>query len=61
MHKSNLIVKAAPPSDITSDVMEHLDLTTNFKGISVNLDAIYGIPNTSVMQFCSELVRSSGR
>ena len=55
MHKSNLIVKAAPPSDTTSDVMEHLDLTTNFKGISVNLYVIYCIPNTSVMQFCSEL------
>ena len=56
MHKSNLIVKAAPPSDNTSDVIEHLDLTTNFKGISVNLYVIYRIPNTSVMQFCSELV-----
>ena len=55
MHKSNLIVKAAPPSDTTSDVMEHLDLTTNFKGISVNLYVIYCIPKTSVMQFCSEL------
>ena len=56
MHKSNLIVKAAPPSDTASDVMGHLDLTTNFKGISVNLYVIYHIPNTSVMQFCSELV-----
>ena len=55
VHKSNLIVKAAPPSDTTSDVMEHLDLTTNFKGISVNLYVIYCIPNTSVIQFCSEL------
>ena len=55
MHKSNLIVKAAPPSHTTSDVIEHLDLTTNFKGISVNLYVIYCIPNTSVMQFCSEL------
>ena len=55
VHKSNLIVKAAPPSDTTSDVMEHLDLTTNFKGISVNLYVIYRIPNTSVIQFCSEL------
>ena len=35
--------------------MEHLDLTTNFKGISVNLYVIYRIPNTSVVQFCSEL------
>ena len=55
VHKSNLIVKAAPPSDTTSDVTEHLDLTTNFKGISVNLYVIYCIPNTSVLQFCSEL------
>ena len=35
--------------------MENLDLTTNFKGISVNLYVIYHIPNTSVMQFCREL------
>ena len=60
VHKSNLIVKAAPPSDTTSDVMEHLDLTTNFKGISVNLYVIYHIPNTSVMQFCSNIVHDRG-
>ena len=35
--------------------MEYMELTTNFKGIVCSICIIYHIPNTSVIQFCSEL------
>ena len=35
--------------------MEYMELTTNFKGIVCNIYIIYYIPNTSVIQFSSEL------
>ena len=32
-----------------------MELTTNFKGIVCNINIVYHIPNTSVIQFCSTL------
>ena len=55
INKSNLSVKVAPPTTNISEVMEHLNLTMNFKGLVVNLYVIYCFPNTSVIQFCDEL------
>ena len=55
IYKSNLSVKVAPPTNNISEVMEHIDLTMNFKGLVVNLYVIYRFPNTSVIQFCDEL------
>ena len=35
--------------------MELLEILVNFKGIPCNIYTVYHIPNTSVIQFCSEL------
>ena len=48
-------MKECPTSSQTSEIMEYMELTTNFKGIVFNIYIIYCIPNTSVIQFCSEL------
>ena len=48
-------MKECPASSQTSEIMEYMELTTNFKGIVCNIYIIYHIPNTSVIQFCSEL------
>ena len=55
IYKSNLRCQSAPPTTNISEVMEHLDLTMNFKGLVVNLYVIYHFPNTSVIHFCDEL------
>ena len=47
--------QSSPPTTNISEVMEHLDLTINFKGLVVNLYVIYRFPNTSVIQFCDGL------
>ena len=48
-------MKECPTSSQTSENMEYMELATNFKGIVCNIYTIYCIPNTSVIQFCSEL------
>ena len=55
VYKTSLNIKECPTSPQTSEIMEHMELTTNFKGIVCNIYIIYHIPNTSVIQFCNEL------
>ena len=55
VYKALLNMKECPTSSHTSEIMEYMELTTNFKGIVCNIYIIYLIPNTSVNQFCSEL------
>ena len=54
-YKASLNMKECPTSSQTSEIMECMELTTNFKGIVCNIYIIYCIPNTIVIQFCSEL------
>ena len=53
--KASLDMKECPTSSQTSEIMECMELTTNFKGIVCNIYIVYHIPNTSVIQFCSKL------
>ena len=55
VYKASLNIKECPTSPQTSEIMEYMELTINFKGIVCNIYIIYNIPNTSVIQFCSEL------
>ena len=55
VYKASLNIKECPTSLQTSEIMEYMELTTNFKGIVCNIYIIYCIPNTSVIQFGSEL------
>ena len=55
VYKALLNIKECPTSPQTSEIVEYMELTTNFKGIVCNIYTIYCIPNTSVIQFCSEL------
>ena len=55
VYKASLNIKECSPSTQTSEIMEHLELTSNFKGVVCNIYIINCIPNTSVIQFCSEL------
>ena len=53
--KASLNMKECPTSSQTSEIMEYMEPDTNFKGIVCIIYIIYCIPNTSVIQFCSEL------
>ena len=55
VYKASLSIKECSPSTQTSEIMEHMELTGNFKGVVCNIYIIYCIPNISVIQFCSEL------
>ena len=55
VYKASLNMKECSTSSQNSEIMEYMELTTNFKGIVCNIYIIYCIPNTSVIQFCSEL------
>ena len=55
VYKASLNMKQCPTSSQTSEIMECMELATNFKGIVCNIYIVYHIPNTSVIQFCSEL------
>ena len=48
-------MKYCPTSLQASEIMECMELTTNFKDIVCNIYIVYHIPNTSVIQLCSEL------
>ena len=48
-------MKECPTSSQNSEIMEYMELATNFKGIVCNIYIIYCIPNTSVIQFCGEI------
>ena len=54
--KTSLNIKEYPTSpQITSEIMEYMELTSKFKGVACNIHISYHIPNTSVIQFCNEL------
>ena len=55
VYKVSLNIKECSPSTQTSEIMEHMELTSNFKGVVCNIYIIYHIPNMRVIQFCSEL------
>ena len=55
VYKVSLNIKECPTSPQTSEIMEYMELTSDFKGIVCNIYIIYCIPNMSVIQFCSEL------
>ena len=55
VYKASLNINEYPTSPQTSEVMEYMELTCNFKGVVCNIYIIYHIPNTSVIQFCNEL------
>ena len=55
VYKASLNIKECSPLTQTSEIMEHMELTSNFKGVVCNIYIICHIPNTSVIQFCSEL------
>ena len=55
VYKASLNIKECTTSPQTSEIMEYIKLTTNFKRIVCNIYIIYLIPNTSVFQFWSEL------
>ena len=55
VYKALLNMKECAASSQNSEIMEYMELTTNFKGIVCNIYIIYCIPNTSVIHFCSEL------
>ena len=55
IYKSCLTVKELPGLTRPSEAMELLEILANFKGILCNIYTVYHIPNTSVIQFCSEL------
>ena len=55
VYKASLNIKECSPSTQTSEIVEHMELTSNFKGVICNIYIIYRIPNMSVIQFCSEL------
>ena len=48
-------ILSKPHKNGTSEIMEYIELTSNFIGIVCNIYIIYCIPNTSVIQFCNEL------
>ena len=54
VYKASLNIKECSPSTQTSEIKEHMELTSNFKGVVCNIYIIY-TPNISVIQFCSEL------
>ena len=53
--KPHYTMKEYPTSSQTSEIMECMELITNFKGIVCNIYIVYCNPNTSVIQFCSKL------
>ena len=55
VYKASFNIKECPTSPQTSEIMEYMELTSNFKGFVCNIYIIYWIPNTSVIQFCNEL------
>ena len=55
IYKSCLTVKELLRLTRPSEVMELLEILVHFKGIPCNIYTVYRIPNTSVIQFCSEL------
>ena len=55
VYKASLNMKECPTSSQTSEIMECMELTSNFKGIVCNIYIVYHIPNTNVIQFCSQL------
>ena len=55
VYKASLNIKECSPSTQTSEIMEHMELTSNFRRVVCNIYIIYCIPNMSVIQFCSEL------
>ena len=55
VYKALLNMKECPTSSQNSEIMEYMELTTNFKDIVCNIYIIYHIPNTRVIQLCSEL------
>ena len=55
VYKASLDIKECSPSTQTSEIMEHMELTSNFKGVICNIYITYCIPNMSVIQFCNEL------
>ena len=55
VYKASLNIKDCPTSPQTSEIMEYMELTSNFKGIVCNIYIIYCIPNTSMIQFCIEI------
>ena len=55
VYKASLNMEECSTSSQTSEIMECMELTTNFTGIVCNIYLVYPIPNTSVIQFCSEL------
>ena len=55
VHKASLNMKESPTSSQSIEVMEYMELTNNIKGIVCNIYITYRIPNTTVIQFCSEL------
>ena len=55
VYKASLNIKDCPTSPQTSEMMEYMELTSNFKGIVCNIYIIYYIPNMSVIQFCNKL------
>ena len=55
VYKASLNIKECPTSPQTSEIVEYMECTSNFKGVVCNIYIIYHIPNTSVIQFCNEL------
>ena len=55
VYKASLNMKECPTSSQTSEIMECMELTTNFKGIVCNIYIVCHIPNTSVIHFCRKL------
>ena len=55
IYKSCLTVKELPGLTRPSEVMELHEILVNFKGFPCNIYTVYCIPNTSVIQFCSQL------
>ena len=55
VYKTSLNIKECPTSPQISEIMEYMELTSNFKGVVCNIYIIYCIPNKSMIQFCSEL------
>ena len=55
VYKASLNIKECPTSPLTSEIIEYMELTSNFKGIVSNIYIIYCMSNMSVTQFCSEL------
>ena len=55
VYKASLNMKEWSTSSQNSEILQYMELTTSFKGMVCNIYIIYCIPNTSVIQFFSEL------